>query len=470
MKKLNRYSFFAIYGIVFILILCKIILIPVTHDEMATPASYINYSVWQIMMYQVANTNNHILNTLAVKLFVYLFGTSQVVIRLPNLLSFIVYAFAVFRINRTALKEGSIWFIPASLLFIAWPYFLDFFGLCRGYGMSSALAALSLSYMLSGFRFSRNRDIRVSFILSILASYANFTLLIFCLANLILTLFYFYSVSGGKIKRFISPSINIVVVSLLYSALIATPIHKITSAGQLDHYASSGIFSGTIISYVILIIIAGFFIFILLLRRKDKSSFVFLKAPVFISLSALMITVFITIMLCIIMKTPGPRGRTALFFFPLSAACFVSLSGLIPADKRRMIQYILAFLISFSCVFNVAYTYNLRYAIQWKFDESTFDILDYLEAEKQPGSTVVLKTDWHFYPSFYFYTYTGKTPWLKLKGYDKNIDINTDAEYYYIFSGSYSMLEPEFKPVYKVADDRWLLRRRQKKSDRHLYN
>ncbi len=459
MKKINYFSFFTIYGIVFILILSKTILVPITHDEMATPTSYINYSVWQIMMYHIANTNNHILNTLIVRLFVYLFGISQVVVRLPNLLSFIVYAVAVFRINRTALKEYSIWFIPASLLFIAWPYFLDFFGLCRGYGMSCALAALSLSYMLSGFLFSRNRDIWVSFILSILASYANFTLLIFCLANIILTWFYFYSVSAGQLKRIINPSIIIVVVSLLYSALIATPIYKITSTGQLDYFASSGIFSGTIISYIILCAIAGFFIYVFSRPGKDKNRLISLKNHVFVSFSALMLTVFITIMQCIIMKTPGPRGRTALFFFPLTVACFVCLAGLIPSDKRIMIQYISAFLISISCVFNVAYTYNLKYAIQWKFDESTFDILEYLEDEKQPGSTVVLKTDWHFFPSFYFYSYAGKTPWLDLKGYDKNIDTGTDAEYYYIFSASYSMLETEFEPVYKVTEDRWLLRR-----------
>jgi len=83
-----------------------------------------------------------------------------------------------------------------------------------------------------------------------------------------------------------------------------------------------------------------------------------------------------------------------------------------------------------------------------------------LETKKYPDSAIVLKTDWHFFPSFYFYSYTGKTPWLKLKGYDKNIEINTDAEYYYVFSESYKILEPKFEPVYKITEDRWLLRKR----------
>jgi len=83
-----------------------------------------------------------------------------------------------------------------------------------------------------------------------------------------------------------------------------------------------------------------------------------------------------------------------------------------------------------------------------------------LETQKHPGSTIVLKTDWNLFPSFYFYSYIGKTPWLELRGYDKNIDINTDAEYYYVFSKSYKILEPKFEPVYKITEDRWLLRKR----------
>jgi len=345
MKKTNYYSFFAIFGIVFLLILIKIIVIPITHDEMATPTYYINFSVWQIMMYPDAWPNNHILNTLIVKLFVYLFGINQVIIRLPNLLSFIVYAIAVFRINKIVLKEDSIWFIPASLLFVAYPYFLDFFGLCRGYGMSFALATVSVSYLLSGFLFTKNRDIWISFSLSMLASYANFTLLIFWSANAILTWFYFYSRSFKQLKQLIKSSIIIVITSLLYLALIANPIYKMKSTDQFIYWSSSGIFSGTIITFVILCIIITYFIYILFWLRKDENKLTSLKTPVFVSSSVLILTAFVAIMQCIILKTPSPRGRTAIFFFPLAVTTFVCLLGLIPLIKRRKTLYIIAFLI-----------------------------------------------------------------------------------------------------------------------------
>jgi hypothetical protein len=460
MNKINKYSFFVIYGIFFLLILCKIILIPVTHDEVATPTHYINFSFWQIMMYPDKWGNNHILNTLIVKIFVYLFGINQVVIRLPNLLAFIVYAIAVFRINKIALKEYSIWFIPASLLFVAYPYFLDFFGLCRGYGLSWSLETLSVSYLLSGFLLTKNRHIWISLSLSILASYANFTLLIFWAANTILIFFYFFSNSLKQLKKLIKPTIAIIIISFFYLALFATPIIKMKSTGQFNYWSSSGIFSGTIITYAILCIIAAYFIYIILWLRKYKNNLSSLKTPVFVSSSILILTAFITIMQCIILKTPSPKGRIALFFFPLIVTSIVCLLGLIPLIKRRKTIVIIAFIISFLCVFNVAYTYSLKYTIQWRFDENTFDVLKYLETQKHPDGTIVLKTDWHYYWSFYFYSYIGKTPWLELRGYDKNIDINTDAEYYYIFSKSYKILESEFEPVYKITKDRWLLKKR----------
>ncbi len=411
-------------------------------------------------MYPDAWANNHILNTLIVKLFVYLFGINQVVVRLPNLLSFVVYAIAVFRINKLTLKLNSIWFIPASLLFIEYPYFLDFFGLCRGYGISFSLETLSVSYLLSGFLYNKNRAVWISLFLSILASYANFTLLIFWAASVILNWFYFYLRSFNQIKQLIKPSIIIIVTSLLYSALFAHPIIKLRDANQFVYWHSSGYFSGTIISFVFLSIILAYFIYIRYVLKKDNYQSTHLKKPVFIAFSILLLSAFVSIMQCIILKTPSLYGRTALFFFPLIITSIVCLLDLISFIKRKMIIYIIAFMISFSCVFNLAYTFSLKYTIQWDFDENTFDVLKYLETKSHNNSHIILKTDWHFFPSFYFYSYAGKIPWSELKGYDKNIELNTDAEYYYIFSQDYKILEPKFKPVYKINEKRWLLKKK----------
>lgn len=111
------------------------------------------------------------------------------------------------------------------------------------------------------------------------------------------------------------------------------------------------------------------------------------------------------------------------------------------------------------CVFHLIDRYNFKYAREWWYDENTFDVLKYLK-EKSTNKAIVLKTNWLFYPSFYFYSYTGKTPWLDLQGYDKSIDLNTKAEYYYILSEDYKILGPKFEVIYKVTNDRWLVKRK----------
>jgi len=91
MKIFNRYVFILAIGILFLLILYKVVHIPILKDEWETPVKYIDHSVWEIMMYTSNSPNNHILNTLLVKLFVFLFGSKeQLILRLPNLLSFIL--------------------------------------------------------------------------------------------------------------------------------------------------------------------------------------------------------------------------------------------------------------------------------------------------------------------------------------------------------------------------------------------
>jgi len=209
LKKINPIVFVVIYALTFIYILYKILHVPITHDEVATTVYYNNFSVWELMMYPDPLPNNHILNTISAKLFIFLFGAEQWAVRIPNLLSFVLFGVGVYRILKTVISKESMFFIPAALLFIASPYLLDFFGLCRGYGMSAALCTLSVSYIISGFATSTNKHIWYGFILSISACYANFTLLVFWAAITILTWFYFYSSYIVKKSSLLKPTLII---------------------------------------------------------------------------------------------------------------------------------------------------------------------------------------------------------------------------------------------------------------------
>jgi hypothetical protein len=453
--------------------------LPVVNDETPTAVYYINFNVWQIIMYPDNWPNNHILNTLFVKLLVSLFGNHQLVIRLPNLLSFLVYAIGIFRITRTILKIESIFFLPAVLFFVSNPYMLDFFGLSRGYGMASAMATLSVSYLITGFKGLKNNHIWISYFLSILASYASFTLLNFWCGTSVMVLFYYFTSSEKQYKRLFKPAGIIVVISLLYLALIANPMIKMNSTNEFQYWTSKGFYEETVypliqysrsdsrlilnptshlIAFFIFLIIVVNCIFIFIRLRRSHYNFKGLKEPLFVSTIVLLVTAFINILQNLILKTPNLHGRTALFFYPLFIIAFVAFLGLWPEFKGRMAQKILALCFAFICIFHVADRYRLDWVRDWWHDADTFKVMNYLKTQND-GKTVSLKTTWFCQFSFYYYVYTGKAPWLDLKEYDKSIDLNTDAEYYYVFRDDVKVLESRFEPV-KEYGDRVLMRKR----------
>jgi hypothetical protein len=452
--------------------------IPITHDETATTVHYSTYGVWQIMMYPDAWPNNHILNTLLTKAFILIFGSDQLVVRLPNLLSFLLYALAVFRINKVVLKKDSLFFIPASLLFIANPYLLDFFGLCRGYGMSVALCTLSASYLISGYISFNNKNIWMSLLLAVLASYANFTLLVFWVAVSILAWLYFFGLFRIKKERLLKPTLLILISGILYLALIATPIYKMQSTNQFQYWESPGFYKATVLSLidlslygshyvfagimnliallVALVLIANF-IYLFNKSRKNKFRIDFIFSPVFVATILIVLTAGISYFQCKILLTPNLSGRTALFFFPLFIAAFITTLALFEKFRMNLLQILLSLFLIFICIFHLTDTMSLKSVREWWFDENTFKVIDYL---KIPDKNVSLKTNWLFHPSFYFYKYTGKIPWLDLKDYDKSIDLNTDAGYYYVMEEDYITLAPRFEPVLKFDNGCWLLKKK----------
>ncbi len=480
MKKFNRIGFAVIIITIFIILVYKAVTFPVVNDETGTATGYSQNTVWEIMMLPSHWPDDHILNTLITKLFIALFGNEPLVIRLPNLLSFLLYAFAIFRINKLVLKEESVFFLPATLLFVTNPYMLDFFGVCRGYGISSALATLSVSYLMSGFSDSKPRSVWLAYILSLLASYTHFTLLVFWCVISLLVWFYFFLKSGIKIRSTIKQTIIIGTITILYLLLIATPIIKLHITNEFQFWTSKGFYwdtiyplifysrTGSFLWFLSPHIFAGIIfltviincIYIFFLLKKTGYKLPALNQPVFIATVVLLLTAFVNIVQCTLLNTPNLHGRTALFFYPLFIIVFVCLLGIIQQFRKKIIHIIIAVCITFLCVYHVSNGYKLNWVREWHFDGDTYNVLDYMKKDYR-DEKIKFQTWWFMYNSFSYYVKTGKVPWLELLPYNKSIDTNTNADYYYIFAEDYEKLEPRFDVVLKLTEDRWLLKRRQ---------
>lgn len=479
MRQFNFYGFITLYGILFLVILYKVFYVPVTTDEVPTVFFYSTFSFWDIMMFPDNWPNNHILNTLLAKIFISLFGKEQWVIRMPNFLMFILYSFGVFQILKLALKQNSWYFLPASMLFVN-PYLLDFFGLCRGYGISTTMVIITVVLIMKGYTRKKPAWIWLSLFTAMLASYANFTVLVFWAATVIVAWFYFVLENKNQFINLVKPTLVIFFISIAYLALIATPIQKMKNTDQFKYWTSGGFYDDTILSliyewrynseflwkirsnFIVAFIVVVFLINILFLLyrlKKEKNSVQLFYHPAFTAVMMLLLPAIINILQTIILGTPNLKGRTALFFYPLFATAAVMAIGLLPNMKEQWLNKIAAIVIGLMLIANLSHRLSLNSVKEWSYDQNTLQVTEYLK-EKYDGTPVTLKTNWIFHPSFYFYFDSGKIPWINLQYYDYNLDINTRAEYYYIFARDYEFLEPRFEVEYKFSEDRWLLKQK----------
>ncbi|MGB0176947.1 MAG: ArnT family glycosyltransferase, partial [Owenweeksia sp.] len=201
--------------------------IGITHDEAYTFIHYVPKSFHGIVYYDPPLIpNNHILNTLLIKLSTFLFGVSEFTLRLPNLLFHLLYLiFSMWWLK--GFKDKWVLIIGFILLNVN-VYLLDFFSLARGYGMGAALCFISIYHTFKHKDTQRVKYIYFAFLTAALSVYANFTFLYFYLAlaglfNLIFLL------QRKGFTRLLRLNIPILLVSAVLAFIIFVPLTHIQS-------------------------------------------------------------------------------------------------------------------------------------------------------------------------------------------------------------------------------------------------
>lgn len=462
----NHLLFLAVFCAAGAYLVYKAVWIPITHDEVATTLFYSKFSSWEIMMYPDEWPNNHILNTLLAKYCIALFGPEQWAVRLPNLLSFALYAYAAYRSLRLILKSDSWFFVPFALLFLSNPYLLDFFALSRGYGMSIALSAAGASFLLSGFAQQNQRHIWLALLLSILASYANFTLLLFWVPVTLAAAFYFLLRHMREKNGFFFPWLLIALLNIGYLALIYTPIHKMQSTDQFIYWTSNGFLYDTVLPLIwlscqgshldlpfLILAFAGFalmllaFFHYLYTAQKGGKSENFWQHPVLWSVYLLFATAFVNLLQTWIMGTPNLFGRTALFFYPLYMIALLGTASFVRTRLRhKALRISIIVLLCFFTSYHFFRSGQPGFFKEWYYDAYTFEVMDYLKTHSETEKPE-LETHWLFNPSFQFYHITDSIDWYTLGYYKKELDSTTTYAYYYVPREDTSALQPKFNVV-----------------------
>ena len=190
----------------FVYVLLRAVRVPLTIDEAATYLRYLSADFWALFDLSVAN--NHFLNTILAKAFILIGGDSEFVLRLPNLLGYSLYLLFSYRI--ASRFDNKLMAVGGFLFLNAHPYLLDYFSLCRGYGLSLAFvlgaAHFYISFLLKRCRHEENgmRDLAFALGMAALSVMANFTLLNFYLPLLAWTVV-LLAIQNAREKRPIPP-------------------------------------------------------------------------------------------------------------------------------------------------------------------------------------------------------------------------------------------------------------------------
>ncbi|MCX6311386.1 MAG: glycosyltransferase family 39 protein [Bacteroidetes bacterium] len=345
--------------LIFIYIIIRATVVSLTWDEAHTFFEYVRNPNWLLRDYNYMSANNHLLNTWLMKISIFLFGQSELALRLPNVLAGGLFLFLLVRLLTKIFSDWKMQLIGFILLACN-PYVIDYFSIARGYG-------ISISLMLGGIYFFykfistsfHTRDGLFALLLFAFATLANLTcihLLISSAFLLACAVFYLGNNEGKTKKIILFISFPILFISLLAPYVFklqhanafflgkeaTSPLAIIASLGDAFAYGANYSTWLSPLLVKLFYLIPALALFEIFRRRKFIRSVDSTKALFF--LTAFFLVSFLTpIIQHYVMGTNFLSGRTALIFLPQLFFLLI----LVVKSGGRVVQYVVSLLAIF---------------------------------------------------------------------------------------------------------------------------
>lgn len=347
--------------------------VPLCHDEACTFFSYVQIGeFWPFRSFPDAN--NHLLNSFLSYLSYTALGSGKIALRLPNLLAWPLYFFSVYFLSGRIRHRYLRWILFLSLILAH--NFLEFFGLCRGYGLSFGLLAMSLLSLAKSLENRKMVNCLLTVMMVALAVSANLTLMYTAIFVMLLLI---TVIVTGKITRRIKV-VRILAVMLtggLPVLFFAAWLFYLRKEGLLYYHSVQGFFDATpgtlgillsgfnnslaggVLSILFLVVL----LFVFLDFRKHCQFNAFFQHSMFFSF-LLAANIAAIILGHVLLGVHYPEDRTALFLFP-----FLLLSLVFHLDKlgtgpfRKVFFSVAAILLFFPLHF--LFSVNFCRSSQW---------------------------------------------------------------------------------------------------------
>ncbi|MEM7035904.1 MAG: glycosyltransferase family 39 protein [Bacteroidota bacterium] len=448
----------------------------ITYDEAWSWNTYVRGGWDAILTSTPPAANNHLLNSILMKLSSGLFGDGEFALRLPNVLAHLAYlGFSMalaWRFKKTALVIFGFVFLNLN------PYLLDFFSLARGYGLAMAAMMGAIYFMYRFFDRKEVRALYFSILAGCLAVLANFTMLHVLVALVaVLGLGILGMEDRWRMLKRTLPALLMVVVL----ALIVQPhISKLIAANELYHGGKTGFWKDTVNSvaysylykhdywrYDMMALVQ--FVGLCLLVMFAAFSFR-IQAVRFQLHKAGGVAVFLLLILPALSSTfqhvfLGSNfllDRTGMFFQPLFWLAMVFLGAeLLDASTFRRVTHGIGIALFVLLGLHSTTVLNLHHVTEWRYDACTTDMLEDLEALHQSDGNpepVKLGISWQFRAALNYYITSHNLDWIEkiVKPGCKG-----DYDYYYVWKdgkgckmgkAGIPFFEKQKKEVLKVYD------------------
>lgn len=443
----------ALAALVFAYVAVRAATLSFVHDE---SLSYLHYAFPTVPLADVlrfegfAASNNHLLNTLGMRVAALLFGPWELGLRLPNVLASLPYLAAAYALTRRLRS------VPARLAAFAAaaanPFVLDFFGLARGYGLALAGAALALLFAVRcGEDDARAapRHAAWAVVGSGLAALAQFSFLVFHLAMLaavgLLALRRAGAAAAGESRaRVFARQLALPAVLAALPLAIAVPaLWKLRAVGELYIGGREGFFANTLrsllrssayatdgsaaletVAGIACLTLVGVGCALLVARAPDGARGGPLRrAPALglVPLALLLAMAAGTVALHHLLGVNHPEDRAALpFALPLVLAIGFAADELTRRGPwLRAVGLAAAGLLLLGTVAGAARGANLDRTLLWAYDADTQEAMRHLaragperEGGAPPDGSRRIGVSWRLEPSVNFYILRFDMRWL----------------------------------------------------------
>lgn len=410
-------------------------LVPITHDEAFTFLHWSSAPWRAIFLFDAPErANNHLLNTVLMKVSAGAFGPGEAALRLPNLLAFVSFFVSLWLILRR--HASPVLALSGLVLAAGNRHVLEMFSLARGYGLCLGLLLPGL-WLASRAVETPEGDARHesgALVLVALAVLAQFVALdVFCALGGVLVAFHLFDSRGeGRARPWPRRLLPLVVASLALAAGVGGILVRISGSGGFYAGGTTGLWHDVVRNLVwltllpapwlgkatlpvllfvaaLLALVCASTLLLLVKGPRTASGRVAIAFGALLGLSALAVEIQHAVL-----GLRYPTDRIATPFVPLLAIAATLAAATAAPAIRRAATAVLAVAAVLAGV-HLARVADVRRSALWWFDADTRRVIADVEGltriAGRPGPTRLGAIS-HCEPALNYARVTGSLYWL----------------------------------------------------------